>query len=99
MGEMTTLSEVINRLALQGYTIDFNVKNDKAANPLMISPEMFVIDKYYRFEGASDPEDEAIVYAISSVDTALKGVFVSGYGISSTAEDEEIIRNLKARTS
>lgn len=99
IGEMTTLSEVINRLVIEGYTIDFNVKDDKNRNPLMASPELFVIDRHYRFEGESDPEDEAIVYAISSVDTTLKGIFVSGYGISSTTEDEEIIGNLKVRSS
>lgn len=100
IGEMTTLCEVLNALANHGYTFDFNLKNDQLndiENPLQKHPEQFLIDKYYRFEGESDPEDEAIVYAISSINGKIKGLLVNGYGISSENYSDEIIKKLSIR--
>ena len=39
------------------------------------------IDKVYRFEGTSNPDDNCILYAISADDN-IKGVLVDGYGVS-----------------
>lgn len=99
-GEMTTLSEVLNALVNHGYTFDFNLKSDQLngiENPIQEHPEQFLIDKYYRFEGESDPEDEAIVYAISSINGEIKGFLVNGYGASSENCSDEIIKKLSVR--
>jgi len=101
IGEMTSLSEVINALAKQGYTLDFNLKSNQIAgadNPVQAFPEQFLIDKHYRFEGESNPDDEAIVYAISSVDGKTKGILVNGYGTTSESCGDDIIKKLKTRT-
>lgn len=101
IGEMTSLSEVINALVKQGYTLDFNLKSSQLSggeNPIQEFPEQFLIDRYYRFEGESDPDDEAIVYAISSVDGKIKGFLVNGYGTSSENCGDEVIKQLKNRT-
>lgn len=69
IGIMTTLSEVTNSLKGKGYKTDFKlVPNylECEGNHLKIFPGEFIVDKHYRFEGASDPADEAIVFAISS---------------------------------
>ncbi len=97
---MTTVSEVINDLQKEGYTIDFNLKSNCQechGNYLRLHPEDFIIDKHYRFEGISDPEDEAVVYAISSLKQDLKGVLVNGYGISSDPLTEDTVRALKEK--
>jgi len=64
-----TLSETINGLKEDGYVLDFNVRQDRIvchqANSVF-SPEDFDIDKVYRFEGASNPDDQSVLYAISS---------------------------------
>jgi hypothetical protein len=39
------------------------------------------VDKILRFEGMSDPDDNAILYAISTKN-GRKGILVDGYGIS-----------------
>ena len=57
-----TLSETINGLKKEGYTLDFN-------------------DKIFRFEGQSNPDDQSILYAISSKKFNVKGTLVNGYGI------------------
>ena len=102
MNTMTTLSEVTNLLKERGYTIDFNLKENclecVGGNLLKIFPGEFIVDKHYRFEGASDPGDEAIVYAISSSKYNLKGVLVNGYGISSDSMTDEMIKALDEKT-
>ncbi|MDQ0966407.1 hypothetical protein QFZ20_001810 [Flavobacterium sp. W4I14] len=101
IGEMTSLSEVVNALVNQGYIVDFNLKSSQLSsgrNPIQESPEQFLIDKHYRFEGESDPDDEAIVYAISSIDGKIKGIFVNGYGTSSESAGDEVIKKIKIRT-
>lgn len=97
MNTMSTVSEVLNILKERGYTADFNL-NDNCLichkNFLQIYPNEFVVDKHYRFEGLSDPADEAIVYAISSARHNIKGTLVNGYGIYSESMADEMIRAL-----
>ncbi len=97
MDTMTTLSEITNLLKKGVYTFDFNLKKnclECGGNLLKIFPGEFMVDKHYRFEGPSDPGDEAIVYAISSPKYNLKGVLVNGYGISSSSITNEMIKAL-----
>jgi hypothetical protein len=49
----------------------------------------------YRFEGESDPSDEAILYAISSEKHGLKGLLVNGYGVSSDPLTEAMVSKLR----
>lgn len=49
----------------------------------------------YRFEGASNPDDQSVLYAISSPKFGVKGVLVNGYGISADAVTDAIIAKLK----
>lgn len=97
MNTMSTVSEVLNILKERGYTADFNL-NDNCLichkNSLQIYPNEFVVDKHYRFEGLSDPADEAVVYAISSARHNIKGTLVNGYGIYSESMADEMIRAL-----
>ena len=79
-----TLSETINGLKKEGYTLDFNLKDDCIAchtTNTILSPDDFEIDKVYRFEGASNPDDQSVLYAISSPIFGVKGLLVNGYGI------------------
>ncbi|NHA02655.1 phosphoribosylpyrophosphate synthetase [Mucilaginibacter sp. HC2] len=97
---MTTLSEVIQKLQSEGYIVDFNLKENCLEchqNALQVHPNEFVVDKHYRFEGMSDPADEAIVYAISSTVHNIKGILVNGYGMSSEPLAEELVDALKEK--
>ncbi|SFC36721.1 phosphoribosylpyrophosphate synthetase [Kaistella jeonii] len=94
---MTTLSEVTNLLKNRGYTVEFNLKQDHLEclhDQKKIFPGEFIVDKHYRFEGISDPGDEAIVFAISSEKHNLKGVLIGGYGISSEGMSSEMMKAL-----
>jgi len=93
-----TLSETINGLIKVGYTHDFNIKEDCLVChqiDSILSPHDFQIDKVYRFEGESNPDDQSILYAISSTKFNIKGTLINGYGISSDDITAKIIEKLK----
>ncbi|RYZ22214.1 MAG: phosphoribosylpyrophosphate synthetase [Sphingobacteriales bacterium] len=93
-----TLSETIDGLIESGYTLDFNIRQESLVcnrTNIMFSPEEFQIDKVYRFEGATDPDDESIVYAISSLNSDVKGVLVNGYGISADPATSKLVEKLR----
>jgi NADPH:quinone reductase len=87
-----TVTDAINRLRKQGFIIDFNLKGDwLIGNREKFEAEDFKIVEVYRYEGNSDPADEAIVYGIES-NSGLKGILVKGYGISSDYVSNEILK-------
>ena len=93
-----TLSETINGLINAGYNIDFNIHEECLICHQIkesLSPHHFQIDKVYRFEGASNPDDQSILYAISSKKYDIKGILVNGYGISSDEATSKIIEKLQ----
>lgn len=89
-----TVSQAVNELKLRGYTLDFNLKENclecKGQN---FNPQEFEITEFHRFEGNSDPGDEAVVYAIESR-SGLKGVLVNAFGVYSEPLSDEMIRKL-----
>lgn len=100
MEPMTTLTEILEKLKEEGYTTDFNLKHnclECAENSLQVHPEDFVVDRIFRFEGDSNPEDEAIVYAISSEKYGLKGTLVNSYGTYADDITEELVHALRMK--
>lgn len=89
-----TVSKAIEELRKQGYTTDFNLEeNVIVCNAEKFGADDFEIADVYRYEGNSDPGDEAAVYAIQS-SNGLKGVLVTGYGASSETTSPEMLRKL-----
>ena len=91
-----TVTQAVNGLKQRGYTIDFNLEHDSIIcheTPVSLMPAEFEITEVYRFEGNSDPADEAVVYAIESKH-GHKGVLVNGFGISADAVSDEMIQKL-----
>ena len=94
-----TVTEAVNGLKKRGFSLDFNLKeNCLVCHERKFNPEDFEIVEVYRFEGNTDPADEAIVYAIQSVD-ATKGVLVNGYGPSADTMSTEMAKKLQIHRS
>jgi hypothetical protein len=94
-----TVVEAVRGLKQRGYSIDFNIEPGRLVclqTPLSLSPADFEITEVYRFEGNSDPDDEAVVYAIESAN-GQKGLLVTGYGISAEGVGEEMVKKLTSR--
>ena len=94
-----TVAEAVNGLKQRGFTIDFNLEQDQIScpkTPVSLRPSEFEITEVYRFEGNSDPADEAVVYAIESKQ-GMKGVLVNGFGISADTIGEDMVKKLTVR--
>ena len=94
-----TVSEAVNGLKKRGYTTDFNLDFDcikSPGTPHSLKPSEFEITEVYRFEGDSDPGDEAVVYAIESRH-GEKGILVNGFGISADSVSDEMVEKLKVK--
>jgi hypothetical protein len=89
-----TVSEAIDQLKKQGFNLDLNLKENRlTAGGLEYPADEFEIVDLYRYEGPSDPADEATVYALASA-SGLKGILVSGYGISTDEASTEALKQL-----
>ena len=93
----STVSEAINKLRTEGFVTDFNLEeNCIVCSTGKFNAEDLEIVDVYRYEGNSDPADEAIVYAIESK-SGVKGILVDGYGISSDSRVTSILEKIRIR--
>ena len=85
---MTPLSVVLNRLKEKGYGRELTISEAGAhfeGEQQLYYPAQLTIVKIYRFEGASDPADMAVVYAVRAADS-MQGFLLNAYG---TYADED----------
>jgi hypothetical protein len=83
--EMSTMVSCTNSLDKQGFTSQFkatpagllSVKTDR-----LYTPEEVKVVNFYRFEGESNPSDNAILYAIETI-TGEQGTLTDSYGANS----------------
>ena len=92
-----TVSAALTQLAEEGYTADFSPH----AHGLHCeacgkghAAEAALVEKVYRFEGASDPDDQAIVLGLRCPACGIKGVLVTGYGPSTDPDEIALILSL-----
>jgi len=89
-----TITAAVEGLRKRGYAEDFNLEeNCLICNQSKYHAEDFEIVEVYRFEGETDPADEAVVYAIEGR-RGEKGILVGGYGPSSENMSGEIAKKL-----
>jgi hypothetical protein len=92
-----TLSEALTDLKRRGYKEDFNLKHtcvECKSLGLYLEPDSFTVEEFYRFEGASNPDDNSIVFAIASND-GLKGTLIDAYGAYAESLTPDMIKKLK----
>jgi hypothetical protein len=97
--EMKTLVEVLNDLRKQGYKCDFlledgimHCKNtDKK-----FSADKLTVEKSYRFEGDSNPDDMSVLYALIS-SNGTKGIIINAYGTYEDSEIGEFMKKVKMK--
>ena len=96
---METLREAVVRLDSAGYRDSFRAEAAglrALAARRIFAPEELSIDEIVRFEGPTDPGDEAILLALSSSDGDVLGTLTLGYG-SANAPEAELVRRLQQR--
>lgn len=98
--EMTTLSEVMERMRQKKLDSEFRLENGQftAGKGKSYNAEELTIVKTFRFEGDSNPSDSSILYIIKA-DDGLTGYSLDAYGVYSNHDEEEgydnFIRQIK----
>src|SRR5947209_3755703 len=80
---MKSLSTCLTKMVDEGYTEDFKITDDglkSVDKENNYKPEEINVVNYFRFEGESDPDDNAILYVIETAD-GTRGTLVDAYGV------------------
>lgn len=101
MKSYETLVEAINDLKQQGYVDDLNLQQNylEVNASIKLHPDDFHVDAFYRFEENTDPDEQAILYAISAPSLNIKGLLVNAYGIYSETMTDDMMRKLNVHES
>ncbi len=97
MKNYESLVDALNDLKERGYVADFatdTVCLYCGELDIRLNPEEFQVDEVYRFEGDSNPDDSAVLYAISS-STGIKGTLIDAYGAYSKSLSFEMAKKLQ----
>ena len=93
-----TLSEAVNILTKEGFTEDFEAKDNfiKALySKKEYQPNELKILSSYRFEGMTNPGDQTTVFTIEAVD-GTKGTVVMSYS-AEHGQNVELIRQIPSK--
>ncbi len=97
---METVSEAVARLERRGYKDQFVAEGGRIRCQRCESWHHggdMGLDEVARFEGASDPDDEAAVFALTCGHCGAKGTYTTAFGPAMTADDAELVRQLVDR--
>lgn len=84
-----TVSEALKELNKKGFIHDFNLQDENIKN----NPHHYEIEHIYRYDGDTDPDEEAVVYGITSK-TGERGVYVAGFSANSVSEAATVLAKL-----
>ena len=98
MPYMRSLTTCLNRMISDGYTEDFKV-TDEGLESLHehrnYKPEQIEVVNFFRFEGESDPDDNAILYVIETND-GIKGTLIDAYGVYNDQDISGFMKNVES---
>ncbi len=94
---METLTEAIRRLRAAGYVTDFSASSDGTlvcrACGTSHDAAAIEIRETVRFEGDSNPDDEAILLALRCCDGCL-GLYSAAFGPDTPPDDVAVLQRL-----
>lgn len=94
---MVTLAAVITKLTRKGYETQFKVTPQgllSLSSEKLFRPNEVKVTSFYRFEGESNPADNAILYAIET-NSGEMGTLVDGYGVSSDQQIDDFMKQVE----
>lgn len=86
-------------LQQRGYTADFEPRDDILRDTVSgrrFRPEELTIVEHHRFEGASNPDDMSVIYAVES-DDGVRGVLVDAFGVYADPRLARLLEKIKLR--
>lgn len=97
-GFMMCLTDAIRYLNNIGYTENLGAAYDHISarsGLIKLYPHEIIIDEIFRFENSSDPDDQSILYAISSNKRGIKGLYVDSYGVYHDELSSKLLEQIK----
>lgn len=100
MSYETPLAQALARLAARGFTEEFRaeagelVRVGTAGPRCRHRPQALHVEEIVRFEGRTDPDDEAILFALRCDEHGVRGTYASAYGPAASPADAEVVRLL-----
>ena len=98
MSELTeSLSEALKRLSAKGFTHGLRAGQRSLRDVVTgdtYAPELLQIDEVVRFEGESDPDEQATLFALRSQGGVPLGTYVVVFGAGMPREDAEVVHRL-----
>lgn len=98
MPYMKSLATCLNRMITEGYTEDFKVTDqglESIQHTSHYKPEQIQVVNFFRFEGESDPDDNAILYVIETND-GTKGTLVDAYGVYNDPKVSKFMKDVES---
>jgi hypothetical protein len=92
-----TVTDAVRFLETAGYRSDVTVEGPRvrcAACGTAYVPTDLVVSHTFRFEGETDPADEAIVLGVDIPSCGAKGIIVSAYGPDADPELLDLVAAL-----
>jgi len=96
---LETLSAAVRRLQEAGYTESFRPEGGALralGADLLLRPEDMSIDEVVRFEGKSNPADEAVLFALSNEEHGIRGSWSLAYGAQTPPDEADLARRLES---
>ncbi len=87
-----SVSKALDELNENGFNYDFNLHEAD----IVKNPNKYEIKHIYRYEGDSNPDDEAIVFGIQSK-SGKKGVYVAGFAANSINEAAQVLLDISIK--
>jgi hypothetical protein len=94
---MTELDKCLSNLEERGFRDEYKLENGRLlclTTGKTFSPNDVKAVNFYRFEGVSDPDDMAILYAIETKD-GRKGTLIDAYGYYASEEMGEFMQSVE----
>ena len=98
METMETMVDALRRFGSRGYTDEFQARPEglrSLATDRVFPPEDLVVEDVARFEGSSDPGDEATIFALRSPGGEIRGTYTVTFGTQMDAMDAAMVPRLK----
>lgn len=95
---MKSMATLLNKVFSDGYTEDFKVTDQglvSIQHEKVYRPEEVNIVNFFRFEGTSNPDDEAVLYVIETTD-GTKGTLTDAYGVYMDAQISAFIKQVES---
>jgi hypothetical protein len=97
---LESLTEAVQRLARRGFRHDLRAERGRLLDletGESFEPRLLQVAEVVRFEGESDPDEQAALFALRSPSGKALGTWAVAFGPIVPPEDGEVLRQLSYR--